>query len=722
MLTKIRLSLIVTALLYVAVSCTPKATKYLNKGKAQFNQAEYQFAIENFQQALSYGTPSGEANFLIAESYRRSNRIHESEKHYQKAVEEKVPEEDAYFYYAYALKSNGNYEGAASQFRNYIKLGTNFDFINRSKNELQNIEILSEIANRKSLFKITNIEDLNTDAAEYSPYVFDDVLYFTSSRGVDKMHAATGTGFTEIYKYIFDGSNRFSGQAQKLPDGTINTLDAHEANAIITEDGNTMIFARGNDGSKKGQQDVDIFQSVRQPDGTWGEATMLKINSEEAWDACPALSPDEKTLYFASNREGGNGGVDIYKATKNDLGEWDSVENLGTPINTRGNDMFPYITKEGVFHFSSDGHPSIGALDFFIVKEEGGVTKIENMGSGLNTSYDELGLFYTDSMRGYFASNRPGGKGDDDIYEFVDESKIKTVRYLLEVTVLEDSLGKKQSILPGSLVLIIDEKGDTLQALTADTSGKVRTELDPDKNFKLIASKESHLTEEIEVIIPVVPYKDLKSGDNEIVHEAKIILPMKAKDVEFAIDNIYYDFDKWDIRPDAAIELYKVVEFMKLNPDVSIELGSHTDARGSANYNRNLSQKRAQSAVNYIVSKDIDKSRIVAKGYGEDKLVIQNAKTEEDHQHNRRTTVRITGIDKTKVKVVNKGTEREEKLKNGETPKEDKIEEKKEEPVQEQAEELEKEQKDAQEQVEEEKQEQDQGQYQNQDLEQKIEE
>ncbi len=661
MLAKIRLNILLASVLFLAFACTPKATKYLNKGKEQYNQAEYQFAIENFQQALSFGAPTGEASYLMGESYRRSNRIHESEKFYKAAVEAKVPDEDAYFYYAFALKSNGNYEGAAAQFQNYIKMGTNFDFINRSKNELQNIKILSEIANKKSLYKITNIQDLNTEAAEYSPFVFEQALYFTSSRGVDKMHAATGTGFTEIYKFVFDGTNRFSGQAQKLPDGLINTLDAHEANAIINKDANMIIFARGNDGSKKGQLDCDIFQSIRQADGTWGQATMLKINTPEAWDACPALSADEKTLYFASNREGGNGGIDIYKATKNSAGEWDGVENIGTPINTRGNDMFPYETKEGVFHFSSDGHPSIGALDFFVVKKENGTVKIENMGSGINTSYDELGIFYSDSMTGYFASNRPGGKGDDDIYEFIDESKIKTVHYVLDGSVLQDSAGTR-SILPGSLVLILNEQGDTIKSLIADSVGNFKATLDPDTKYKLIASKDGHLTEEIEVLIPKVLYKDLKPGDNEIAHQVQIILPMKAMNVEFAIDNIYYDYDKWNIRPDAAIELFKVVEFMKLNTDVSIELGSHTDARGSATYNRNLAQKRAQAAVDFIVSKGVDKVRISAKGYGEDKLVIQNAKTEDDHQHNRRTTVRITGISDDKIKVLNKGEEREKQL------------------------------------------------------------
>jgi len=659
---KFRLSLLVAILLYAVIACTPKATKYLNKAKVQFNQAEYQFAIENLQQAVSYGAPAGEANYLLAEAYRRSNRYHESEQFYKKAIDAKVTDEEAYFYYAYALKSNGNYEAAANQFSNYIKVGTNFDFINRAKNELQNIKILSEIVNKKSLFKITNIEDLNTEAAEYSPFVFDKNLYFTTSRGVDKMHAANGTGFTEIYQYIFDGTTHFSGQAKKLPE-VINTPDAHESNAIITKDGNTLIFARGNDGSKKGAQDVDIYSSKRQADGTWGEAVLLKINSPEAWDASPVLSKDEKTLYFASNREGGNGGIDIYKATKNAEGEWDAPENLGTPINTRGNDMFPYESQEGKFYFSSDGHPSIGALDFFEVKKEGNTVKIENMGSGINTSYDELTLFYTDSTNGYFASNRPNGKGDDDIYEFVDESKIRIARYVLDGTVFGEGKDKKQFLLPGSHIVILGEKGDTVQVITADENGQFKADLQPDTKYMVIASKQpGHLTEEIEVFIPKVDYKDLKPGDNEILHKVKIVLPVKEKDVEFAIDNIYYDYDKWDIRPDAAIELFKVVEFMKLNPDVAIELGSHTDARGSATYNRNLAQKRAQSAVNFIVSKGIDKGRIIAKGYGEDKLLITDAKTEDDHQKNRRTTVRVTGIDKETIRLINEGEQKEKEL------------------------------------------------------------
>jgi peptidoglycan-associated lipoprotein len=662
MLMKFRLSLLVAILFYAIIACTPKATKYLNKAKVQFNQAEYQFAIENLQQALSLGTPVGEANYLMAESYRRSNRYHESEEFYKKAIDAKVPEEEAYFYYAYALKSNGNYEAAANQFSNYIKVGTNFDFINRAKNELQNIKILSEIVNKKSLYKISNIEDLNTDAAEYSPYVYNKDLYFTTSRGVDKMHSANGTGFTEIYQYIFDGTTHFSGQAKKLSD-LINTPDAHESNAILMKDGNTLIFARGNDGSKKGAQDVDIYSSKRQADGTWGEATMLKINNPEAWDASPVLSQDEKTLYFASNREGGNGGVDIYKATKNAEGEWDAPENLGTPINTRGNDMFPYESKEGKFYFSSDGHPSIGALDFFEVKKQGNAVKIENMGSGINTSYDELTLFYTDSINGYFASNRPGGKGDDDIYEFVDESKVRIARYVLDGTVFGEGKDKKQFLLPGSHIIILNEKGDTVQVITADENGQFKADLQPDTKYTVIASKQpGHLTEEIEVFIPKVNYKDLKPGDNEILHKVKIVLPVKEKDVEFAIDNIYYDYDKWDIRPDAAIELYKVVEFMKLNTDVAIELGSHTDARGSSTYNRNLAQKRAQSAVNFIVSKGIDKARINAKGYGEDKLLIADAKTEDEHQKNRRTTVRVTGIDKETMRLINEGEQKEKEL------------------------------------------------------------
>ncbi len=623
-----------------------------------FEEGELQFAIENFQTALNKGAPANDCNYYIAESYRRTKRIHESEQYYKKAVDGGTTEEDAYFYHAMAMKANGNYEGATSQFKNYINIGTNFDLINKAKNELANLKVINDIISKKSYYKVYNIDKLNTEDAEYSPYYYNDKLYFTSSRGADKMHAATNTGFTDLYEYIFDGTDKFSGQARRLPD-EINSVDAHEASCVFTDNGKTIIFSRGNNGSKKGAKDVQIYMSKIGDDGKWTEAVPIEsINDVNAWNSCPALSKDGKTLYFSSNRENGYGGSDIYKSVLDANGAWGTPVNMGAPINTKGSEWFPYISPEGVFYFSSDGHPTLGAMDLFRVKTIDGKQVVENLGTPTNTSYDDFAIFYKDSTVGYFTSNRPGGKGDDDIYEFLDESKIKFAHYILDLT----SVYKRdtaETILDQTTVKIVSDKGDTIATVSTDSVGKYKKELEPGI-YKLIASKNGYLTDTKEVTLSKVSNSELKAGDNDIITSVKVVLMKKEVTVEgeeFLVRNIYYDYDKADIRPDAAIELNKLVEFLKNNNDITIELGSHTDARGSDKYNQALSQRRAQSAVNYIISKGIAKDRITAKGYGESKLKIKDAQSEEEHQTNRRTTFKITGV-RSNIKIINPDEEK----------------------------------------------------------------
>ncbi|MCS6822655.1 MAG: OmpA family protein [Cytophagaceae bacterium] len=640
-------------------ACTPKATKYMNLAKKDYEEAEYQLAIDYFQQALKYGAPETECNYYIAESYRRSNRLQESEPYYRKAIEGKTSEEDAYFYYGQALKSVGNYEGAAAQFKQYISIGTNFDLINRAKTELANLKVINDIISKDSYYKVYNIEQLNTEHAEYSPFLFNDKLYFTTARGANKMHTATNTGFTDLYEFIFDGTTEFSGQARRMH-SNLNTEDAHEASAIFTPDGKTIIFSRGNDGSKKGPQDVDIYQATLQPDGSWSEPVLLPINDPKAWDSCPSLSRDGKTLYFASNRENGFGGVDLYKSVKGPDGQWGPPQNLGAPINTKGGELFPYESPHGVLFFSSDGHPSLGALDIFYVKKENGKITIENMGRPINSSYDDFAIFFKDTTKGFFTSNRPGGKGDDDIYEF----KMMESEVIFNLDIL--SLWKKQNdttelVLENTTVKIINDKGDTLETIVTDNLGKARKQLTPG-SYRLLGKKDGYLTTNTVNVNIVKPSADqLKPGKNEINYTAKVVLNqlmVHKEGEEIIINNIFYDFDKADIRPDAAIELNKIVELLKNNPDIKIELASHTDERGSDRYNQILSQKRAESAVNYIISKGIDKKRITAKGYGESKLIVKNASTEEEHQRNRRTAFRITSIGNSKVKIVNQGEDK----------------------------------------------------------------
>jgi len=630
----------------VFAACTPKSAKYFAKAEEQYKQAEYQHAIENYQQSLSEGGDAAQCNYKIAESYRRSNRIQEAEPFYNKAIEAGVKDEEASFFYANALKSVGNYEGAAAQYKKYIKTGSNFDLINRAKKELENLTALQAVVDKKTYYKVENVGQLNTSEAEYAPFFFKDKLYFTTSRDAEKMHAATGTGFTNIYEYIFDGADKFSGQAVPLSD-VINTDGAHEASCIITKDGKTMIFARGNSGAKKGPKDVDLFKTTLQADGTWGEPVMLAINDELAWDACPALSLDEKTLFFASNREGDGalGNVDIYKATLDEKGEWSNPVNVGAPINTRGNDMYPNVAANGTFYFSSDGHPSLGSLDIFYIKNAAGKLTIENIGKPINTSYDDFGLVWRDSLNGYFASNRvdDGAKGDDDIYFVKNTYWDRTAKYLVDGTSFGNSKKVPKYVLANAIIYLMNCKGDTLRSIVSDTAGAFEFELKPDSCYYLAAKSDKYFSmtksEWVPVTIKTVPLKDLTVGENEIKKKAEVILVKKEEII--IVRNILYDYDKWNIRPDAAKELDVIVELMKGNPELKIELGSHTDERGSADYNRALAQKRAQAAVDYIVQHGIAADRIIAKGYGEDTPKIKGAKTEEEHQQNRRTTFKV---------------------------------------------------------------------------------
>jgi peptidoglycan-associated lipoprotein len=627
-------------------ACTPKSAKYFAKAEAQYKQAEYQHAIENYQQAMSEGYDASQCNYYIAECYRRSNRIQQAEPYYRKAIEGGIKDEEASFFYANALKSVGNYEGAATQYKDYIKNGSNFDYINRAKSELTNLKALQAIADKPTYYVIENVGPLNTADAEYAPFFYHDKLYFTSNRGVTEMYAQTGTGFTNLFEYVFDGADKFSGQATELSK-IINTEEAHEASCIITKDGKTMIFARGNSGSKKktARKDVDLYSSTMQADGTWGEAVLLKINDSLGWDACPALSPDEKTLFFASNREGGIGNVDIYKATLNTNGEWDNAVNVGAPINTKGNELYPYLYKDGTFYFSSDGHPSFGKMDIFYIKNTSGKMSIENIGKPVNSSYDDFGLVWKDSLNGFFVSDRPdsGAKGDDDIYSVQNNYWNRKAHYVIDGTAFGCSKEEPEYILPGTKIYLLSEKGDTVSQTVADSVGKFAFNVEPDKNYFLVGDKDKYFSQVRENWVPFsvkkVPFDSLQIGDNEIKRAAKVKLVKKQEIV--IVRNILYDYDKWDIRPDAAKELDVIVELMKKNPELKIELGSHTDERGAADYNRKLAEKRARAAVEYIVNHGIAQDRIIAKGYGEDDPKIRNAKTEEDHQINRRTTFKV---------------------------------------------------------------------------------
>lgn len=632
------IQLSILAIVLLLTSCVSKSTKFYNRGLQKFDMEEFEFAAENMKQALTYGASPSSTNFYIAESYRQSNRIHEAEQYYAKALEAGNRSENVHFYYAFAQKSNGNYLGAYKTLQAYLKYGADPEHIERAKHEIKNLKELEELAYKKRFYEVRNFEELNTIGGEFSPVMRGDELYFTSSRGEGPMFPGQGTRFTDIYRWRFDGFNKFSGAAVPISE-LINIPHTHEATATFSKDGKTMVFSRSNSGKKNEiTQEVDLFES-NYVAGYWTEPIRLAISNSNSWDSNPCFSVDGTKLYFSSNRKGGLGGTDIWFATKNEDGEWDYVENIGKPINTNGNDVFPYERPDGRFIFASDGHPGYGQLDLFevLITRDGSKT-VRNLGKPINTNKDDFGITFSKDNLGYFSSNRPGGKGDDDIYYFeyddiannpccINFDSCCAVKLILTGEVVGKKLNEKglvvneEIILPNSQVTLADSTGKTLLTTLSDSSGKFVFHLLAETKYVIKASQKGYVTKEQKystIGMSMTP-EQLKFQDNDVFVQTKIVLDPITKGLVIEFPAIYYDYNKWSIRPEAAAVLDLMVKAMTDNPTILVEIGSHTDSQGSASYNQKLSQNRAESAVKYILSKGIPANRLQAKGYGEEK-------------------------------------------------------------------------------------------------------
>ncbi len=606
----------------LSFSCINKGKKYFNKGKLEFQQDNFDFAAENMKQALNYeGIPKGEAAYVIGESYRLSNRWDQAEQYYRKALESGETDENALFYYGYAMKANGNYEGAKSQFQKYLQVGTNFDYLSRAKKEIRNIEILEKLAMIPPKYEVENCKGLNSEYIDYSPTVSGNDFYFTSSRGEGPMFPGQGTRFTDIFKFKFDGLEPYSGIAVPMPE-IINEAKTHEATCTFTPDRSKMYFSRSNTGKKNDPtQEVDILETSL-VNGEWTEPEILSFCGTYSWDSNPFLTKDGKTLYFASNRAGGYGSDDIWKTTLDEFGVWGEPENLGPIINTAGAEQFPTIDYEGNLYFSSDGHPSFGGLDVFkAIQKEDGSYLIRNLGKPINSSADDFSALFLSDSTGYFCSNREGGVGDDDIYSFKYTFK---PHYILHAQIFGRKIvvskdDEEEVLLPGAKVTLLDAKGEIIDMGVADSNATIKFYVDAEKEYFLKGQKEGFITrqQEYSTVGKTVSQKKLELLEKNVILHAKVILDKSVKDGLIDFQPIYYKYNKWDITQKSEIILNEMVQVLKDNPNILVELGSHTDPRGTMKYNDVLSQNRAESAVKYIIDNGISKDRITAKGYGE---------------------------------------------------------------------------------------------------------
>jgi len=461
----------------------------------------------------------------------------------------------------------------------------------------------------------------------------------------------------QAYLDLFIGDIDSTGQIinKRSLNGEVNR-SLHEAMVTFSKDFKTVYFSANNyDDEEKiirsttGLGNVQLYKASVDENGEWIDIQKLPFNSNEFPTGLPTLNKDETKLYFVSDRPESIGKTDIFVVDIKSDGTYGEPKNMGPRINTEEREMFPFMSDDDILYFSSQGHAGYGNLDVFASKIFDSTVSVPlNLEQPINSSKDDFAYIIEDIKHtGFFSSNRAGGKGDDDIYSFTEEEElfIECLQTIQGVVRDRDT----QELMPGAIVAILDKDGNQIQ-ITASHEDDATYSFDVACNsvYTLVSSNDGYLRKELEVT--TVNDIDAPAIEKNIDMATEFILV--GNELLVNIDVIYFDFDKHNIRQDAADELDKVIEVMIKYPELKIHATSHTDARGPKSYNKRLSNRRANASVEYIVSKGIDENRLISEGLGETKLINDCGDgkkcTEEEHQLNRRTKFRV--IEQIKVK------------------------------------------------------------------------
>lgn len=632
------------ALFIVGMTSSCGYKHYLTAGKEDYNNLKFASAKDKFNTALQKKPESYESLKMLALTYQQLKDYDGAEQAYKLAMNyPQVTSEDK-FNYAKMLMSNDKHEQAELMFKDYLKANPNDE---RAQTMLESCQFIELFKDDTSKYKISPLP-LLSNISMYSPVLYDNGVVYTAERLVKgSKNPWTGNAYNDIYQMKFEGGNWVEKEQiapifnKKYNDGPI-AFNSEEDYTVFTRSHTS------NEGSKRQKNENNInnlfLYSAERVDGEWTNVKSLPFNSEDYSSMHPALSAGGDTLYFSSDMEGGQGGYDIYRSTYV-AGLWTSPENLGPTINTSGNEVFPTLGQSSELYFSSDGHPSLGALDIFKTDEKDGEwRKPRNMNYPINSSGDDFSLVMlsSDSM-GYFSSNH---QGVDRIYEL--KRKPSGTVYVDGLVLGPDSLPMK-----GATVKLIDSRsGEVLKEIVTGEDGKFDFELLSDRLYRIESSKDGYFTESYERST----LSQFTDEDEEVVFNMKKLI-VTDPNSEFGVNgegvyevqNIYYDFNKYNIRPDAALHLDKLVKLMKDNPTISIELHSHTDSQGDDDYNKSLSERRARSAKAYLVQQGIAVERLGSKGFGESRISNRCTNgvecSDEEHEENRRTEFIVTKVE-----------------------------------------------------------------------------
>jgi outer membrane protein OmpA-like peptidoglycan-associated protein/tetratricopeptide (TPR) repeat protein len=616
----------------------------------KYNSYAYIDAIQTYERLAEKGYQSVEMFEKLGNAYYFNSDFEKAAQSYEKLYQlqpELAPE--YYYRYAQSLKATGKEKEAATILAKFESKSLEDS---RSRRLRNNSDYLEDIKANVGIYTIENA-GINSKYSDYGSAVVDNKLIFTSARdtgGVgQRKHAWTGEHFTNLYAAGVNGELIPSNPVRY--DANINSK-FHEATPVFTKDGNTMYFTRNNylDGKKGKDANKVILLKIYKAtlvNNRWTNVTELPFNSNNFSTAHPALSPDEQTLYFASDRPGTIGQSDLYKVTINSNGTFGEPVNLGAEINTEGRETFPFVTKDNQLYFASDGHPGLGGLDIFTTKinNDGSFGEVENDGAEVNSPKDDFG-YYRDSEinKGFFSSNRDGGLGSDDIYRFTSKDKCKQI---LKGIVTDSATGEA---LAGVQLILLNKQYKVIAETTTDASGYYAFDVNCRKTYHIRANKKDYTSKETK----------LKTAD--ITGETKLDIQLESTICRvavgddlgkcFGIKMIYFDLDKSNIRKEAALDLAKILDVLMQNPTMKLDIRSHTDCRQTAKYNMALSDRRAKATIAWLVSKGIESSRLTGRGYGESQLIndcgceptnTSNC-TEEQHQMNRRSEFIITAL------------------------------------------------------------------------------
>jgi outer membrane protein OmpA-like peptidoglycan-associated protein/tetratricopeptide (TPR) repeat protein len=706
------------ALLSASVAVYGQRAK-LEKADKLFNSYAFYEAAGLYERILEK-EDNTQAKINLAECYRLTQDFEKAEYWYSQAVGKSSINPIFKLYYGQMLQSNGKCQEAEYWFREYARLRPEDSRGIRFEAACEQMVGYYSDEGRYTLAPLA----INTPFSDFAPAFYEGGLVFVSARedgrGGDQVAAWSGEPFLDIF-YAAETDQGFR-EPERFGGTSLNSKH-HEGPLSFSPDGQRIFFTRNNSVSESVKEEnartvrLKIFTAERSGRNNWGKVEELDFNSGDYSNSAPALLASGDVMVFSSTMPGGFGGADLYLSRLVE-GAWSKPVNLGGGINTEGDEMFPFLHADSTLYFASDGHAGLGGLDVFYAEtEDGSWRKTRNMGWSLNSRWDDFGLIWNeDRSKGYFASNRPGGSGGDDLYTMT-HNWVRVNGLVVDAQTNEP--------LPGADVRVIGGPSD--KNLVADEKGLFAIDLPKDIAVALLANHEGYangrkeiqtplLGETEQILIPLtldrikinihaldsetrkpIPgvsftWDNSCSGTSDrfesndqgrlsmpisrscdytlgarVEGYADAVLPVSREallrdtetDVFIELDpvhtgmtvelhHIYYDFDEAFIRQDGEQDLIQLAEFMRRNPGISIELGSHTDSRGSKAYNRKLSQQRAESAVAYLVKLGVEPERVVAMGYGESELRNRCSDdvpcTDQEHQFNRRTQFRITGL------------------------------------------------------------------------------